>query len=73
LQIFRNAREQVDELAANREHDRHDGDRDPRRDQTVLDGRRAGLVVPEFSQLVGDLSRASRISGPACFKLKTQY
>jgi hypothetical protein len=59
---------QGDELVASREHDRHDGDRDPRRDQTVLDGRRAGLVVPEFSQLVGDLSRASRISGPAYFK-----
>ncbi len=54
VQIFRNAREQGDKIVANRDHDRHDRDRDPRRDQTVLDGRRAGLIVPVFSQLAGD-------------------
>ncbi len=54
FQIFLNALEQVDDLVTNREHDRHDRDRDARRDQTLFDGRRAGLVVSEFSQLAGD-------------------
>ena len=44
--------EGLGEAGAHRGHGRDDGDRDERRDETVLDGRRAGLVREQLDDEV---------------------